>query len=318
MGSHEHETSGNDAVILRYRNRQLTNADVEYLRGQCAAPWDKREDLFRYICEAWGWRQANGQLSLYACCDLLMRLQERGLVRLPPSFSRHLRPDRRRFGDLPLPAEFIALAGLEVKGPQDLRGLVVRPIQPEERLGFRLYMERYHYLGDRTLVGEHLLYAAFLDNEMVALLAWASAALNAPLREAYVGWDEMTKRRRLHFVANNVRFLIPPYVRVPHLASKVLAQNLRRLSADWKTVWKHPVYLAETFVDTTRFRGVCYRAANWRCLGQTAGRSKRGNNYSRGSSRKALFVYPLRRNATRWLTGKHESDLAGAKGYQQA
>lgn len=169
MGSHEHETSGNDAVILRYRNRQLTNADVEYLRGQCAAPWDKREDLFRYICEAWGWRQANGQLSLYACCDLLMRLQERGLVRLPPSFSRHLRPDRRRFGDLPLPAEFIALAGLEVKGPQDLRGLVVRPIQPEERLGFRLYMERYHYLGDRTLVGEHLLYAAFLDNEMVAL-----------------------------------------------------------------------------------------------------------------------------------------------------
>jgi hypothetical protein len=306
------ETNGNDAVILRYRSRQVTHADVEYLRRQCAARWDRRRDLFRSICEAWGWRQANGELSLYACCDLLMRLQERGLLTLPPSFSRR-RPDGRRFGDLPIPEEFIALTGLEVEGPRDLRGLTVRPIHPEERLGWRLYVARYHYLGDRPLVGEHLLYAAFLENELVALLAWASAALNAPLREAYVGWDEMTKRRRLHFVVNNVRFLIPPWVRVPHLASKVLAQNLRRLSADWEAVWKHPVYLAETFVDTTRFRGVCYRAANWRHLGQTAGRSKRGNNYTSGSTKKALFVYPLRRHAAKWLRGEHNQELHGVQ-----
>jgi len=308
MGLHDQEASGSHAVILRYRNRELTHADVEYLRRACAARWDRRKDLFRSICESWGWRQANGQWSLYACCDLLMRLQERGLLTLPPFPKRQL-AGRRFGGKIPLPPEFIALAGLEVRGPQDLRGLIVRPIRPEERLGWRLYMDRYHYLGDRTLVGEHLLYAAFLENEMVALLAWASAALNAPLREAYVGWDEMTKRRRLHFVANNVRFLIPPYVRVPHLASKVLAQNLRRLSADWEAVWKHPVYLAETFVDAARFRGVCYRAANWCYLGQTAGRSKRGNQYTYGSSRKALFIYPLRRHATRWLKGEHEAGV---------
>lgn len=163
------------------------------------------------------------------------------------------------------------------------------------------YMERYHYLGDRTIVGEHLLYAAFLDNELVALTAWASAAFRAPLREAHIGWDEATKRRRLHFVANNVRFLIPPWIRVRHLASKVLAANLRRLSADWQSVWRHPLFLAETFVDTTRFRGTCYRAANWTYLGETAGRSKRGNEYLFGGTRKALFVYPLRRHATRYL-----------------
>jgi hypothetical protein len=195
-----------------------------------------------------------------------------------------------------------ALTGLEVRDPDaDLGELCVRPISTEERLGWRLYMERYHYLGDRPIIGEHLLYAAVLDGELVALLGWASAAFRAPLREAYVGWDETTKRQRLHLVANNIRFLILPWVRVRHLASKVLAMNLRRLSADWQQVWNHPLYLAETFVDTTRFRGTCYRAANWLYLGETAGRSKRGNNYAYGGTPKSLFVYPLRRHATRWL-----------------
>jgi hypothetical protein len=192
--------------------------------------------------------------------------------------------------------------GLEVRDPEaNLKTLCVRPIFPEERLGWRVYMQKYHYLGERPIVGEHLLYAAFLESELVALLGWASAAFRAPLRETYIGWDEATKRRRLHLVANNIRFLILPWVRVRHLASRVLAINLRRLSADWQRVWNHPVFLAETFVDTTRYRGTCYRAANWVHLGQTAGRRKCGNAYLFGSSKKALFVYPLRRNATRLL-----------------
>jgi len=302
------QTSRGEVVVLRYRNRTVTSADVEYLRRQCATRWASRTELTRAVCEAWGWRQANGELSAYACFDLLLRLEERGLLKLPLAEKRRQRA-RQCFGSLPLPVEFISLTGVEVSGPDvDLKGLSMRPIHPEERLGWRLYMDRYHYLGDRPVVGEHLLYAAFLETELVALLGWASAALRAPLRETYVGWDEATKRRRLHFVVNNVRFLIPPWVRVPHLASKVLAQNLRRLSADWKAVWKHDVYLAETFVDTTRFRGTCYRASNWHYLGQTAGRSKRGNQYTKGSSKKALFVYPLRRHATQWLREEREKE----------
>jgi hypothetical protein len=297
------ETSGSDqAVILRYRNREITNADLSFLRGQCAASWKKRGDLTRAICEAWAWRQANGELSLYACSDLLLKLEHRGLLELPVRAYPQHRRDRRWLVKLPLPPELIPLAGLDVGGPHvDLKDLCVRPILGEERLGWRVYMDRYHYLGNRPVVGEHLLYAVFLDNELVALLAWASAALRAPLRDAYVGWSELTKRRRLHLVTNNVRFLILPWVRVRHLASKVLALNLRRLSADWQAVWKHPVFLAETFVDTTRFRGTCYRAANWRYLGQTAGRSKRGNQYAHGGTKKALFVYPLDRDAVRRL-----------------
>jgi hypothetical protein len=291
-----------EAVLLRYRNRGITSGDLEFLRRQCAAPWARRGDLARAVCEAWNWRQVNGSPSVYACSDLLLRLEERGLLELPPVVSPQRRHDRRWLSTLPVPPDLVPLAGLCVHDPDaNLRALCVRPILPEERLGWRVYMERYHYLGDRPIVGEHLLYAAFLDNELVALVGWASAAFKAPLRDAYIGWDESTKRRRLHHVANNVRFLILPWVRVRHLASKILALNLRRLSADWEGVWRHPVFLAETFVDTTRFRGTCYRAANWRYLGQTAGRSKRGNDYAYGASKKALFVYPLCRDSTERL-----------------
>jgi hypothetical protein len=165
-------------------------------------------------------------------------------------------------------------------------------------------MARYHYLGDRTPVGEHLLYAAFLADELVALLGWAAAAFRCPSREAFIGWDEATKRRRLHLVANNVRFLVLPWVHVKNLASKILALNLRRLSSDWQAVWRHRVYLAETFVDAARFRGTCYRAANWRYLGETAGRTKRGNAYLHGGSPKSVYVYALHREACRLLRGE--------------
>ena len=296
-----YEAIDEQAVLLRYRNREVTAADIEFLRRECGKSWASRIELARAVCLRWNWRQVNGALSEYACFDLLRRLEERGLVKLPAPVSVRKR-DRQWLSCLPLPPDLIALTGLDVRDPDaDLSAVRVRPIVAEERLGWRVYMERYHYLGDRPIVGEHLLYAALLDGELVALLGWASAALRAPLREAYVGWDEATKRRRLHLVANNVRFLVLPWVRVRHLASRVLALNLRRLSADWLAQWKHPLMLAETFVDTARFRGTCYRAANWIELGQTAGRTKRGNNYLHGGSKKALFVYPLRRHATRWL-----------------
>lgn len=295
------ETAADDhRVLLRYRNREITEGDLEFLSEQCARPWGTRSELCGAVCEAWGWRQANGSPATYACSDLLLRLEERGLLELPlakPEIRR-----RRWLADLPIPVDLIPLVGLDVRDPEaDLRQVCVRPIQPEERLGWRVYMERYHPLGDRPIVGEHLLYAAFIADELVALLGWAAAAFRAPLRETWVGWDEITKRRRLHLVTNNIRFLILPWVKVRHLASKILAMNVRRLAADWEQAWNHSVVLAETFVDTSRYRGTCYRAANWLHLGQTAGRAKRGNQYLFGATKKALFVYPLVRHARRLL-----------------
>ena len=291
-------------VLLRYRRRAVGPGDIAFLQSLFNQV-QTRSQLYRAVCEAWDWRQPNGKLSIQACQDLLLRLQERGHIHLPAGRRRGEGQHR-----LPLlPLDLIPLAGLEVRDPEaDLRSLFVRPIEAEERLGWRVYMARYHYLGWRRSVGEHLLYAAFLGSELVALLGWTGAALQVPLRDAYLGWDEAQKRRKLHLVANNVRFLVLPWVRVKHLASKVLAANLRRLSADWQAAWGHPLYLAETFVDTRRFRGTCYRAANWRCLGLTAGRSRHANRYRYGGAPKALFVYPLGRGALEALQGTARDD----------
>ncbi len=285
-----------DPVLLRYRKREVRPRDIKFVQGVVERV-QTRSQVYRAVCEAWGWSQPSGRPSIQACQDLLLRLEERGHLRLPPG-----RPRSGRHKLPLLPLDLIPLAGLELRAPEaDLDSLAVRPIAPEERLGWRIYMARYHYLGWRPVVGEHLLYAAFLGHELVALLGWAGAALQAPLRDAYLGWDEATKHRLLRFVANNVRFLVLPWVRVKHLASKVLAANLRRLSGDWQKAWGHPLHLAETFVDLRRFRGTCYRAANWRCLGQTAGRARHANRYLYAGSPKALFVYPLGRRALETL-----------------
>jgi predicted transposase YbfD/YdcC len=157
-------------------------------------------------------------------------------------------------------------------------------------------MERFHYLGDGALVGESLRYVAYLDGELVALLSWGAASLRNGPRDRYVGWDEATKKAKLHLVVNNARFLILPWSRRPHLASRVLAANLRRLSRDWEEVYGHRVVLAESFVDTSRFRGTCYRASNWLHVGQTKGWSKSGSAYRFHGQPKAVWLYPLRRD----------------------
>ena len=181
--------------VLRYRSREIYPADLEFL-GSTIANCKIRKEVYLKVCEAWGWRQANGAPSIVACQDLLLRLEERGHLRLPVSRKAGGRGPVRRL--LPeLPGELVPLSWIPVGGDDEisLASLVVRPIAPEERAGWRLFIDRYHYLGHRPLVGEHLLYAAMLDGELVALLGWASAALHVPARERYVGWEEETRRR---------------------------------------------------------------------------------------------------------------------------
>jgi hypothetical protein len=301
-----------EAVLVRYRKREIGARELEFIRGTIASgTFGGRVELSRIICQAWNWRQANGALSECACRDLLLRLEEWGHIKLPagqrrgrrPGVSQADKPRRRPIPELPLPVELIPIVEIPIgDADADLSTLMVRPIAAEERLGWRVYMERYHYLGERPVVGEHLLYAAFLDADLVALIGWAAASMRAPARERFIGWSELTRRKRLHLVVNNVRFLVLPWVRVHNLASRILALNLRRLSSDWQDRWSHPVHLAETFVDTSRYRGTCYRAANWIYLGQTAGLHKRGNRYRSGATPKALYVYALHRRARRLLS----------------
>jgi len=238
----------------------------------------------------------NGEPPLSACSTMLRRLEERALLRLtapPRRFSgaaRHRNTDRRTFlealGTVP------GMVECQAAGP-----LTVRPIAPEERDGFRLHLQRYHYLGFERSVGESLGYAALVGNELVALLDWGAAVLHCRPRDSHIGWSRAARERNLGLVVDNRRFLILPWVRIPHLASRILGANLRRLSRDWEATYGHTALLAETFVDVARFRGTCYRASNWTCVGETEGFTRLKNGFAEHQRKKSIWLYPLGHHA---------------------
>ncbi len=180
--------------------------------------------------------------------------------------------------------------------------LIVRPIIAVERATWDALMNKHHYLGFRVIVGESLRYVAFLGDRPVALIGWGAAAFKSRHRDAWIGWEAHLKWRRLCFIANNVRFLILPDVHIPNLASRILGQNLRRLSADWEAVYGHPILIAETFVDTSRFRGTCYKAAGFIPLGETRGFRRNGGKYYLHGQPKTILVRALRPDATQLLS----------------
>jgi hypothetical protein len=184
----------------------------------------------------------------------------------------------------------------------ELSSLVVRPIEPEEETRWKQLMDEHHYLGFRQLVGESMKYVAELNGQWVALLGWGTAAFKCASRDEWIGWSREQQWRRLIFITNNSRFLILPGVRIPNLASKILAMNLKRLSADWMAVFGHPIVMAETFVEHTRFAGTCYLAAGWKPLGQTRGFGRNAGKYYHHGLAKTVYVYPLHRKARQLLS----------------
>jgi hypothetical protein len=263
-----------------------------------------RQQVAREVCRLFDWKRPNGAPPIRACRDLLVRLDSKGIIRLPPPrrvvdmASRSLKRMETDFLLGPTP-------GWEGR-VSDNACFELRLLVDEERAGYSAYMQKYHYLGDRPLVGESLCYGAWLDGELVALLGWAGATRHNASRDLYIGWDEACRRARLHLLVNNARFLILPWVRLHNLASRILGANLRRLSADWQAVYGHPVLLAETFVDRTRFHGTCYRASNWEFVGETKGWSRHGQRYEEHGQKKAVFVHPLHRHALRQLRASLE------------
>ena len=179
--------------------------------------------------------------------------------------------------------------------------LVVRPLRSEERSRWRQLMNQHHYLGLQRLVGQSLCYVATVGEPWVALLAWGSAALKCLPRDGWIGWPPSLKWRRLHLIANNLRFLILPESRQPNLASRILALNLKRLSTDWERCYRHPILVAEIFVDPARFQGTCYRAAGWHVLGTTRGFAKPGRGYVCHDQPKLVLVRPLSARAVSQL-----------------
>lgn len=288
-----------EPVIFRYRARELTCQDIENIRHVIALHGSRgRSHISCVLCQQWNWVQPNGKFKEYAARDLLLRLEERGYIKLPPRLRPKNNLKCKCFAQIPL---FNQEPLCGTVGQHS--GLKIATVDGCDDYLWGYLLHHYHYLGLPKLVGEHLKYLVYLNGQVVACLAWASAAFKVKSRDDFIGWRADSRHRRLHLVANNTRFLVLPWVRVKHLASKILAVNCKRLSDDWYKRYQHRLELAETFVDTARFAGTCYKAANWLYVGHTRGSAKKGNCYQRHGQVKAVYLYPLNRHFKKELAG---------------
>ena len=283
--------------IMVMQGRELDGADISLIRGLLGEhPEWGRSQLSVELCHRWGWRNAQGRIKDMAARTLLLKLERAGHILLPPRRGPSPNGQRNRLMAVvdhstdPISGALSDLQPLSVN--------IVAPGSADLRL-FNALLANYHYLGHRNTVGENIRYLV-RDRlgRPVACLLFGSAAWKCAGRDTFIGWEPATRQRKLQWLTNNTRFLIPPWVVIPHLASHVLGIISRRIRADWQCKYGHPVLALETFVDRERFKGTCYRAANWLRLGETRGRTR---NDRIQAAVKDVYIYPLVTNFRREL-----------------
>ena len=282
------------AVSYRYRGRVITGEDILFLRQFIAEHSHlSRRKLSAKVCEVWNWRQANGALRDMVCRGLLLMLHRAGEIELPAirfvarnPFVERERPAPVLIDATPVIADLRQLRPLEV---QQVRRTADEPL-------FNSLIEQHHYLGYEQPVGEHLKYLVWSrDARPIACLAWSSAPRHLGSRDRFIGWSQEARKRNIRFLAYNTRFLILPWIETPHLASHLLSRVTATLSRDWERMYEHPIHFVETFIDPERFRGTCYRAANWMLMGRTTGRGKADLTHRQNRSIKLVFGLALTR-----------------------
>jgi len=285
---------------LTIRKRIIDKADISQIQDTANEHWAKgRKHISRVLCQQWEWRQENGRLKDMACREILLTLKRKGLITLPPPLNNANNHKRNKtiaqiaIDQTPLQDALSKLPPIELKM---VRGTDSEPL-------YNSLVHYHHYLGYRQIVGNHLKYIAYIGDRPVACLGWGSAAWSVKSRDAFIGWDKKTKEQRLYFVANNTRFLVLPWVRVKCLASKLLALNIKSILDDWIKIYHHPLYLLETFVEQNRFKGTCYKAANWIRVGQTKGTAKSGHDHLVHGNIKDVLLYPLGKGFRKKLMG---------------
>ena len=285
---------------LQYRQRVITDSDVAFIRQLLREhPAASRRELSKKLCQAWNWVQPNGALRDMVCRGLMLKLHREGLIELPSVRQVPCNPLAHRSQPTVVSVD---ARPLQVK-LSEIQPLEFRSVRrtPEEQL-FNSLLEQYHYLRYKQPVGEHLKFLVYAGERPVACFAWSSSAHYLGCRDRFLGWSDQARRKNLHLLAYNPRFLILPWVEISHLASHLLARMTRMLSGEWERAYGHPIYFVETYIDPERYRGTCYRAANWMVLGRTTGRGK--NAWSKRPNRpiKEVLGYPLRRDFRQLLS----------------
>lgn len=282
------------------QGRKITATDIRSIQELLVSHPDwHRTQISRELCKTWNWHKANGQLKDMACRTLLLRLEGAGYIMLPARRREAANHSRGKTKISVAHSTEPITCGLKSLGK-----IKIIPVQPKSDYHslFNCFLSHYHYLGHRTTVGENMKYLITdcYDRPLSCVL-FGSAAWKTTPRDVFIGWDHKTREKNLNGIINNTRFLIFPWVKVPHLASHILGKISQRIALDWISKYSHPIYLLETFVDRSRFKGTCYKASNWILTGQTKGRTRNDRYRSIQTTVKDIYVYPLTKNFRKQL-----------------
>jgi len=289
--------------IITCQGKAINKSDLLWLQEIVDShPNWSRHRITKMICDHWNWRTQTGQPKTFAARSMIDKLEQRGCINLPPvriTLRRALRP--------PFPNDFVP----PVIHPVSERLKDMTPLSIHipaacsyEDACFGYYLNQYHYLGFHRTVGQNLkLIIKDRFSRDVACLLFGSAAWLTADRDTFIGWTPPMRCRNINLITNNTRFLIFPWVQVPHLASHILGLVTRRLQTYWMEKYNQPIYLVETFVEHQRFAGTCYKAANWIRVGQTKGRSRQERQGKQVVPIKDVYLYPLSRRFRKALCG---------------
>ena len=278
-------------AIITYRKRPITPDDIKFIKKLITErPKESRRALSQRICQVWNWTQPNGCLKDMVCRSMLLELERGGHLVLPPKKRHPHNPLAKRKAPTRIETD---MSPIQSKLKQLLPLTILQVRRSGREKLFNSLLDQYHYLGYTQPVGEHLKYLAFSGKRPLACFSWSSAARHIGCRDRFIGWDQKVRQKNLPLLAYNSRFLILPWVRVDYLASHLLGKISRRISSDWENLYHHRLYFLETFVDTERFSGTCYRAANWQLLGQTTGLGKDNQTKRPNRSIKDVYGYIL-------------------------
>ena len=281
---------------MRYCGRNFTEEELAWLRRTITdRPEASRKDLSVLFCQTANWLKPDGGLKDMSCRLALLRMERDGHLTLPPPKTKHTKPYKRL-------RTLWAMEQAEITKKAGEFELVLEAVTSRTSALWNEFIDRYHYLGYKTLPGAQLRYFVKADGQILALLGFGAAAWKTAPRDNYIGWDKPTRRKNLHLIVNNARFLILPWVHSKNLGSRILALACKRLPADWQEQYNYCPVLLETFVEKQRFKGTCYKAANWACVGDTRGRGKLGNKDGEVPI-KSVWLYPLCKDFRNRLSG---------------
>ena len=285
--------------MRRYRGRTFTEEELLMIRKLIADdPLLHRTQISRLVCEKLNWRKRNGGLKDMCCRVALLRMHEDEVIKLPaPKMKARCGKTIIKFTQRTVAQPYISCPVHEFVNIH-----LVNVACPKDSSLWNEYIERYHYLGHKSLPGDQLRYFVYAGNSIVALLGFSAAAWKTAPRDKFIEWSLKQRQENLHLIVNNARFLILPWINSQNLASKILGMAATQLPHDWKQKYNYKPVLLETFVEIPRFSGHCYKAANWIKVGRTQGRGRSDRFNEAKLAKKDIWLYPLHRSFRKILS----------------